>query len=123
MKFHLTQSQNLMFTASGPGYVEINRERYEGGLIVLPDRVVTGWGAAGFAGLNAADFAQLVQYKPEIVVLGTGAKQQFPHPRLTVALAEARIGVEVMDTAAACRTFNILVGEDRRALAAILIEP
>jgi uncharacterized protein len=111
-----------MFTASGAGFVEVNRERYSAGLIVLPDRVVPNWGEAGFAALGADDFAQLLAYDPEVVVFGSGSTLRFPHPRLLAPLAHARVGVEVMDTRAACRTFNILVGENRRAVAAILIE-
>ena len=67
------------------------------------------------------DFAGLLQFEPELVLLGTGAKQQFPHPALIRALTDARISVEPMDTRAACRTFNILVAENRRVVAALII--
>lgn len=122
MKFHLTQSSSNQFTGYGPGYVQVNQERYETGLIVQADRVVSPWASGGFAALAANDFAQLLELKPAIVILGTGTTQRFPHPRLIAPLAAARIGLEVMDTPAACRTFNILVGEDRNVLAAILLE-
>jgi len=62
-----------------------------------------------------------VPLQPDIVVLGTGASLRFPHPRLTRALLEQRIGLEVMDTAAACRTFNILAAEGRRVAAALML--
>ena len=123
MKFHLLQGSGNVFTGMGPGYVEINRERYDGGLVVLPERIVRGWAAAGFEGLTAADFAQILAYEPELVVFGSGAALRFPHPSLIEALGHARVGVEVMDTPAACRTFNILAAEDRRVAAAILIDP
>jgi uncharacterized protein len=70
-----------------------------------------------------ADFAFIGEAKPEIVILGTGATQRFPAPELTRALAATGVGVEVMDSKAACRTYNILVTEGRKVIAAILIEP
>jgi uncharacterized protein len=63
----------------------------------------------------------LLAHRPEIVLLGTGATQRFPHPRLSAPLAAARVGFEVMDTRAACRTYNILLGEGRRVVAAVLL--
>ena len=66
-------------------------------------------------------FAGFTVDNPEIVLLGTGLAQHFPHPRLTAALANARVGIEVMDTRAACRTFNILIAEDRRVVAALIV--
>jgi hypothetical protein len=73
----------------------------------------------GFDSLRPEDFDALLDLRREIVLLGTGRRQRFPHPRLTMALARAGVGVEVMDTAAACRTYNILMSEGRRVLAAI----
>jgi uncharacterized protein len=122
MKFHLTQTLNNLFKGYGPGYVQLNEERYEHNLVVLPDRIVPNWAENGFSGLTPEDFSRLLEYRPEIVVFGSGSRLRFPHPRLTAALSSAGVGLEVMDTPAACRTFNILIGEDRRALAAILLE-
>ena len=67
-----------------------------------------------------ADFEVFLDMSLEILLLGTGSKQRFPHPRLTQALARRRIGVEVMDLQAACRTYNILMAEERRVAAALL---
>jgi uncharacterized protein len=108
------------FTGYGEGWFMVNGERYATSLIVFPDRVVP-WSAASFAALAPEDFAPLVAARPGIVLLGTGARQRFPHPRITRALAEAGIGLEVMDTQAACRTFNILAAEDRQVAAALLV--
>lgn len=107
------------FTGYGDGWYALNGERREGSLIVFPDRILE-WPVAGFEALRAEDFAILAGARPEIVLLGTGARQRFPHPRLTQALMQARVGVEVMDTAAACRTYNILMAEERRVAAALL---
>ena len=82
-----------------------------------------GWAPDGFDALGEPDYASLLSYGPEMVLLGTGTTQRFPHPRLVQSLAAARVGVEVMDTRAACRTFNILVAEDRRVAAALIILP
>ena len=77
--------------------------------------------AYALGALKAGDFAGLLQHRPELVLLGTGATQRFPHPRLLSALSDARVGVEMMDTRAACRTFNILIAEDRRVVAALIV--
>ena len=121
MKLHLSNISGInAFTGYGEGYVMINRQRYEHSLVVQPDRLVTDWQPAGFDALEAADFARLAELKPEIVLLGTGARLRFPRPELTRALMEARIGLEVMDVQAACRTYNILAAEERKVAAALL---
>ena len=122
MKFHLTTGTGNVFTGYGAGYVEINRERHEVNLIVLPDRIVPGWATAGFDALTREDFAALLEWKPEIVLLGTGPRIRFPHPRLSADLTNARIGVDVMDVQAACRTFNVLAAEGRQVAAALLLQ-
>jgi uncharacterized protein len=83
---------------------------------------VSVWAVGGFATLVAADFSFIAELKPEIVILGTGAKQRFPGPELGRALAASGAGVEVMDTRAACRTYNILASEGRKVVAAIVPE-
>ncbi|MEE9929164.1 Mth938-like domain-containing protein [Microvirgula aerodenitrificans] len=120
MKMHLTQGAQNLFTAYGDGFVAINQEQHHQPLLVMAD-LLTPWPASSFETLTEDDFAALLAHDPEVVVLGTGPRLRFPHPRLTAALTARQIGVEVMDTPAACRTFNILVSEDRRVLAAILL--
>jgi uncharacterized protein len=120
VKFHVTShAGHNAFSAYGEGFVRVGEQRYERNLIVTPDRVLD-WRAASFEALTEADFAPLLDLGADILLLGTGAKQRFPHPRLTHALAARRIGVEAMDLPAACRTFNILVAEERRVAAALL---
>ncbi|MEW5770389.1 MAG: Mth938-like domain-containing protein [Pseudomonadota bacterium] len=122
MKLHLDRSDaQYIITGYGPDHVLINGMRHERSLIVLPDEVVAGW-AADLATLAAAHFDALLIRAPEIVLLGTGRHQRFPSPALYKALLAARIGVEVMDSQAACRTYNILAGEGRRVAAALIIE-
>ena len=120
MKLHADPLTHLnTVTAYGPGFVEINKVRHDGHLVVTPDAPITAWPTA-FDALRAEDFAALLAHRPELVLLGTGHRQRFPHPRLTRALIDARIGVEVMDTPAAARTYNILMAEGRRVLAVFL---
>ena len=121
MKFHLTQTSSNLFKAHGPGFVQVNEGRFEQNVLVLADQIVPGWAPAGFAGLTDADFESLLSYRADIVVLGTGSRQQFPHPRLTAPLMKAGVGLEVMDTPAACRTYNILLGEGRNVVAALFL--
>ncbi len=123
MKLHLDNpsSRNLV-TGYGAGYVAINHRQYEANLILLPDRIVESWGAGGFEALAESDFEAIRTLGPEILLLGTGDRQRFPAPSLLRPLIEARIGYEIMDLPAACRTFNILMAEGRRVAAALLIE-
>ncbi|MEQ1668846.1 MAG: MTH938/NDUFAF3 family protein, partial [Sulfuriferula sp.] len=86
-----------------------------------PDTILTNWQAASFDALTADHFAAIAAQQPEIALLGTGARLQFPHPRLSIALNQAGIGLEVMDTKAACRTYNILVAEGRRVVVGIML--
>jgi uncharacterized protein len=108
-------------TAYGDDYVQVNRQRFQSSLIVMMERVAE-WSAASFASLKAEDFETLRSLGAEIVLLGTGPTQRFPDPRLTAPLAQAGIGVEVMDLKAACRTYNILAAEERKVAAALLLK-
>jgi len=121
MKFHLSAGEGNVITGVGPGWIRIGIREYRENVVMTAETIAPGWAPGGFDRLEAADFDSLVALAPEIVLLGTGTAQQFPHPRLTRALTDAHIGVEVMDTAAACRTFNILAAEGRRVAAALLL--
>ena len=121
MKLHADTPTALnTVTAYGAGFVEINQVRHTRNVIVTPDQVIE-WQLADFEALSVGDFEQLRDLRSEVVLLGTGARQRFPHPRLTRSLADARIGLEAMDTQAACRTYNILMAESRKVAAALII--
>jgi len=121
MKLHLSRSTDSnQITGYGPDHVLVNGVRHETSLIVLPDEVVATW-ATHFEALSPQDFDVVLMRAPEIVLLGSGARLRFPSPALYAGLLKARIGVEVMDTAAACRTFNILAAEGRRVAAALIL--
>jgi len=120
MKLHQTvgQGQNLI-TAYDADQIQINQNAFTGNLIITPSSV-SEWQVANFEALKPEHFSALLALNPEVVLLGTGGSLRFPHPRLTAELINAHIGVEVMDTPAACRCYNILMAEDRRVVAVVL---
>jgi uncharacterized protein len=122
VKFHLSTASGNVVTGLGPGWIRVGATEYRDNLVLTSEAVATGWASGGFEGLTDDDFAQLLAQKPEVVLFGAGAAIRFPHPRLTRALTEAGVGIEVMDTPAACRTFNILAAEGRSVVAALLLK-
>lgn len=122
MKLHLTTAENNnLITAYDESYIEINKQRYTQSLIVMPDMVVNDWPVTDFANLSAEHFQQIGDLKPEVVLLGAGASHQFLHPRHYQNLTENGIALECMTTAAACRTYNILMSEGRTVAAALIL--
>ncbi len=99
----------------------VNGVRYEASLIVMPDKIAEDWKVQNFESLVQDKIEDLAALKPELVLLGTGDVLRFPDPRLLVNLTRAGIGAEVMDTRAACRTYNILAEEGRNVAAALII--
>jgi len=122
LKLHLSKSSDKnIFTGYGIGYVVVNQTRHEHSLIIMPDRIIENWQVQIFQQLTAEHFEVLLPFQPEIVLLGTGTTLRFPCPSITKELIALNIGVEVMDTSAACRTYNILMAEGRNVAAALLI--
>lgn len=122
MKLHLNSTAGqYAITGYGEGFVEINGQRHESNILVLPDRLEPGWLMGGFEALTAAHFAALAGHAPDLVLLGTGSRQRFPHPSLFAGLMSQGIGVEIMDMGAACRTYNFLSAEGRRVAAALIV--
>lgn len=123
MKLHADARSSLYtVTAYGPGFIDVNETRYQSHLLLAPDGPIQPWAVDGFDALRPEDFAALLALRPDLVLLGTGRRQRFPPARLTTALTQAGIGVEAMDTAAACRTYNILMAEGRRVVGAFFQE-
>lgn len=123
MKLHPNQTGHYnTVTGYGEGYVEINAQRYQHSVIVMPEQVLEAWAVARFEDLTPEHFGSIAAHKPELVLFGSGARLRFPHPRLIKPLQEAGIGVETMDMKAACRTYNILMAEGRRVAVALLVE-
>ena len=120
MKLHAsTPSAANTITAYGDDYVMVNGARRDSSVVVTASEV-KAWSATDFEHLNEQDFAALAELGADIVLFGTGERQRFPHPRLTAALGAKRIGLEVMDLKAACRTYNILVAEERKVALALV---
>ena len=113
--------QNVV-TAHGPGWVEVNGRRHQRSLLLTPTEIDAAWGPDLAGMLAEAHVAQLLALAGNVVLLGTGARQRFPSPAMLRPLIEAGIAIEVMDTGAACRTYNILVAEGRAVAAALVIE-
>ena len=119
MKLHAQAPSHLnTVTGYGADHIDVNRVRHAGAIILTPDTPVESWDAGSLDNLQARHFASILEHKPELVLIGTGPAQRFLPPLLTLPLVQARVGFEVMDTAAACRTFNILVAEGRRVVGA-----
>ena len=122
MKLHAsTTKQYQTVTGYDDSGVEINAEPFNFSLIVLPETPPRAWDVASFDALTEAHFAQIAADDPDVVILGTGERQRFVHPKLIKVLVERRIGVECMDSKAACRTYNILMGEGRKVTLALIL--
>lgn len=112
---------SYMIRAYGPGRITINDTDYTRDLIVLPEALIPDWESTVVAELTMEHFAILDEHEPEIILLGTGRRQRLPQAHLIARFARRGIGLEAMDTAAACRTFNVLMSEDRRVAAALMM--
>lgn len=113
------QGRNHIRSVSDDG-LRIGDAVYAGSVIVAADAVIDDWPPESVEALEEDHLSALLTLKPEVVLLGTGANQCFLHPSRLAPLYRAGIGVEIMTTAAACRTYNILVAEERRVVAALL---
>lgn len=102
--------------------VQISGQTIAGPVIVAAETLITEWTPPAVRALGMDDLHAILELEPEVIVLGTGAAQIFPDPELIYALAARGIGLEVMATDAACRTYNVLVSEDRRVVAALLLD-
>lgn len=111
-----------MVSAYGPGYVEVNGVRLTVSCVFAPRRPPQPWGVGSASDLAAGHIEALLDPPPELVLIGTGRSQHLLLPATMRQLMLRRIGWEVMDTAAACRTYNILAGEGRGVVAALIVE-
>jgi uncharacterized protein len=109
-------------TRYGPGGVIVNGAEHRGSCVIPWQGAVTEWPIARFESLREEHFAALAEMGPELVIFGSGARLRFPAAALLRPLIERRIGIETMDTAAACRTYNVLLDEGRTVVAALLFE-
>jgi len=119
LKFTRELSARLVIRSVSDAAILVNHDEHATSIVLTPDEVLGNWPETPVADLVAADFEMVFAAEPEIVLLGTGASNIFPPRELTFAFARKRIGFEVMDTAAAARTFNVLANEGRK-IAAVL---
>jgi uncharacterized protein len=123
MKISLDQAGTAYVVRSyGPSGVRIAEQVYTRSLILTASTIVEGWRPQHIDDLRPEDLGPLVELRPEVLLIGSGARQQFPERATLAALYEAGVGFELMDTGAACRTFNLLVAEGREVTAALIIE-
>ena len=113
--------ETKVIRAYAPGRINVSDELLTRSFIVAPDQVIADWPPQRFEELTAAHLDAALALEPEILIIGTGATQRFLPGELLAKLAAKGIGLETMDTAAACRTYNILLSEDRKVVAAILM--
>jgi len=104
-----------------PGCITIRDQRITTSVIVLPDQLFTDWPPSIPADIQSGHFTAVLDRDIEVLILGTGESQKFPDPALFAELMARGIGFEVMDNAAACRTYNILLAEQRRVALAVLL--
>ncbi|MBU3597606.1 Mth938-like domain-containing protein [Polynucleobacter bastaniensis] len=110
-----------MITGYGDGYVEINKAPYTHAVLLSSDGAISNWPVQTFDDLEDGHFVKIVDLKPELVLIGTGQRQRFPKLELLKTLIQAKVGYEIMDSQAACRTYNILVSEGRKVVLALVL--
>ncbi len=103
------------------GQIMIAQKTYQSSLLVSPDTIVPDWPPNSFSDLATSHMDQIITLAPEIVILGTGKSLTFPSELLLQAITERSIGIEIMDTGAACRSYNFLLGEGRHVVAALFM--
>jgi uncharacterized protein len=107
--------------AYGQGLVTINNQHFYRSVVITRDQIIADWPPQRFTDLQPSHLGSLTMLNPQILLLGTGDNQQFPHPEVLKPLVDQRIGFEIMDTAAACRTYNIILAEGRQVAAALML--
>jgi uncharacterized protein len=122
MKLQPDKSDVQSISGYGPGWVGVNGEKLTQSVILSSRGERLAWGAERFEDLDAGHFAQLAEVDAEIVIFGSGSRIRFPQAAWLKPLIARRVGVETMDTAAACRTYNILAHEGRNVAVALLLE-
>lgn len=123
MKLQPDRSDVQTITAHGPGWIGVQADRITHSVVVGSRGQRIAWPCERFEDLGPAHFAQLAKLDCEVVIFGSGHRLRFPQPAWLRPLIAKRIGVETMDTAAACRTYNILAQEGRDVVVALLLEP
>jgi uncharacterized protein len=122
MKFHLIQSDNKnLITGYDLNWVEVNQERYQTSLIMTPTQLFVEWPVKTLKDIKENSFEAIESLNIEIILLGTGSKQEHLEPRLLEYFAKKNMAIECMNNQSACRTYNILANEERKVLLALML--
>lgn len=122
MKLQADKFDAQSITGYGPGWLAVDKQNFEHSVIVGSSGLLKEWNCHKFEDLTAAHFEELAQLNAEVIIFGSGKRIRFPQPAWLKPLIEKNLGMETMDTQAACRTYNILAGEGRNVIAALLVE-
>jgi len=122
MQLDREPSAGVFIRSFRPGILRLADREITSSVILTATDVITSWSPPAVGAMSIDDFALALEQAPELLLLGTGTRQQFPAPRVGMQIMQAGIGFEVMDTRAACRTFNVLAAEGRRVMAALLLD-
>ena len=122
MKFQAEKFDVQAITGYGPGWLAVDKQSYDTSLIVGSRGLLQPWDCRSFDALTPEHFAALARLEAEVIIFGSGSRIRFISPAWQRPLMEQRIGLETMDTQAACRTYNILASEGRNVIAALLLE-
>lgn len=116
-----THAGNYAIQAYHEDAISINGRRFEQSLVVAPQHLQPEWPVDSMEQLSAEQLQKLVDLQPEVIIIGTGKQIRFPHPEVYAHVVQQGVGIEFMDSGAACRTYNVLLSEDRAVVAAIIL--
>jgi uncharacterized protein len=122
MKFTADTTSGNVIRSYSPGEISLRDTVFTSHVIISQEQIISDWNPPAVDQLSIADFAPALELKPDIILFGTGLQQRFPDISLLTEIMRSGVAIEVMDTTAACRTFNVLIGEYRPVVAALLIE-
>ena len=122
MKLSAESGSGNVIRSFRPGELRLTEQTFDVHVILSANKIIRDWKPAAFLELSIADFEPAIALDPEIILFGTGEQQRFPDNALMTEIMRQGIAFEVMDTSAACRTFNVLVSEFREVVAALLVQ-
>jgi len=105
-----------------PGKITVNSKQLSHSLLIAPERLLEHWAPTSLTELTMEHLDEVLEFQPQIIILGTGTRLVFPPPKLQAHILQKKIGLEIMDTRAACRTYSLLMAEQRNVVAALLIK-
>jgi uncharacterized protein len=122
MRFSSDPTEKNHIRSCEPGAVQVGDTKLQSHFIISADEIITDWNPPEIETLSINDFQPALDLKPDVILFGTGARQLFPHIALLTEIMRSGVAIEVMETVAACRTFNVLINEKRAAVAALLVD-